>query len=126
MNKEWQRKWNTSESKLHSIKPRIEEWEPSHDSYSQYEVKLSRLRIGHSELTHGHLMTRGAQQQSCSNMECRNQALTIKHCLEECPKWRECRVRHNICGNIRETLGRDCNVGNLMSFLKDIGLYEDI
>ena len=40
----------------HYIKPCIEEWESAHNSSRQYEVKLSRLRIGHTRLTHGHLM----------------------------------------------------------------------
>ena len=34
--------------KLKHIKPCFEEWESSHNSCKQYEVKLSRLRIRHT------------------------------------------------------------------------------
>ena len=51
-NSEWQREWENNTSKLHYIKPRIEEWESAHNSNRQYEVKLSRIRIGHTRLTH--------------------------------------------------------------------------
>ena len=57
-NSEWQREWENNTSKLKQIKPRIEEWESAHRSCRQYEVKLSRLRIGHTRLTHGYLMSR--------------------------------------------------------------------
>ena len=67
-------------SKLHYIKPRIEEWESAHNRNRQYEVKLSRIRIGHTRLTHGHLMTRNSQQPTCGSAACGNQSLTIKHC----------------------------------------------
>ena len=32
---EWQREWENSTSKLHYIKPRIEEWESAHSSCRQ-------------------------------------------------------------------------------------------
>ena len=50
-NSEWQRKWENNINKLHYIKSRIEEWESVHNSCRQYEVKLARIRIGHTRLT---------------------------------------------------------------------------
>ena len=47
-NSEWQKEWENNTRKLHYIKPHIEEWE----SCRQYEVNLSRIRIGHTRLTH--------------------------------------------------------------------------
>ena len=38
-------------SKLHYIKPRIEEWGSAHNSCRQYEFKLSRIHIGYTRLT---------------------------------------------------------------------------
>ena len=55
-NSEFQRKWETGTSKLHNIKPFIEEWESIHNKCRQYEIKLSRLHIEHTRLIHGHLM----------------------------------------------------------------------
>ena len=44
--------------KLKYIKPRIEEWKSAHNNCRQKEVKLSRLNIGYTRLTHGLLMSR--------------------------------------------------------------------
>ena len=73
----WQREWENSTSKLRNIKPQIEEWECVHNSCRQYEIKLSRLRIGHTRLTQGYLMSRNEQQ----------------------PKWKEERRKHGIEGD---------------------------
>ena len=40
-------------------------------------MKLSRLCIGHTRLTHGHLLTRNDLQPTCTNAACRNQTLTV-------------------------------------------------
>ena len=58
-------KYDNSTSKLHYIKPRIEEWESAYKSCRKYEVQLSRIRIGHTRLTHGHLMSRNDQPPTC-------------------------------------------------------------
>ena len=85
-NSEWQREWEDSTSKLKIIKPRIEEWQNTHNSCRQYEVKLSRLQIGHTRLTHGHLILRNEQQPTCMNATCKDQRITVEHCLQECPQ----------------------------------------
>ena len=41
INSEWQRKWENNISKLHYIKPRIEELESVRNSCKQYKVKFS-------------------------------------------------------------------------------------
>ena len=54
------------------------------------EVILTRLRIGHTRLTHGHLMeTQPAPY--CNDWAV---PLTIKHILTECPEYYEKRQRH--------------------------------
>ena len=45
-NSKWQRKRENGTNKLHYIKPFIEEWKNTHNSWKQYEVKLSRICIG--------------------------------------------------------------------------------
>ena len=59
-----------STGKLHKIQPHIEEWESAHNSFSQYEVKLSWLCIGHTRLTHKHFMARNDQQSLSTNAAC--------------------------------------------------------
>ena len=86
------KKWKNNTSKLHYIKPHIEEWEITHNSCRQHKIKLNKVRIGHNRLTHRHLMTRNDQKPTCTNVTCRNQKLTTKHCLEKCPKRRKLSV----------------------------------
>ena len=59
---EWQREWENNTSRLHYIKPRIIEWESANNNCKYYEVKLKKIHIGHTRLTHGHLMSRNNQQ----------------------------------------------------------------
>ena len=120
-NPEWQRKWENSTSKLHYIKPRIEEWESAHNSCRQYEIKLSRKRIEHTRLTNGHLMSRTNKQSTCGRAAYRNQSLTIKHYLQDCPQWRDSRKKHNIQGDIRTLLGKNCEVEKIIRFLREMG-----
>ena len=54
-----------STSKLHYIKSCIEKLEFGHNSCRLFEVKLSRLLIGYTRLTHGHLIKKN-QQPICS------------------------------------------------------------
>ena len=79
-NSKWHREWENNTSKLHYIKPHIKEWENAHNSCRQYKVKSSRIRIGHTRLSHGH-MSKNNQQPICGNAAYRNQSLTIKNCL---------------------------------------------
>ena len=72
-------------SKLHHIKPHIKEWESAHNSCRQYKVKLSKIRIRHTRLTHRHLMPRNIQQPTCGNAAYQNKRLKIKHCLQDRP-----------------------------------------
>ena len=45
---------------------------------------------------------------------------------QECPQWRDSRKKHNIQGDIRTLLGKECEVEKMMRFLRDIGLFEEI
>ncbi|GBN81136.1 hypothetical protein AVEN_199721-1 [Araneus ventricosus] len=50
----WQQKWNLqANNKLHSVKPSIGLWPIL--PVGQVDVKLTRLRIGHTRFTHRHL-----------------------------------------------------------------------
>ena len=66
-NPKWQRELENGTSKLHYIKPCIKEWESTYISCRQYEVKPSRIWIGHPRLIHEHLMSRNEQPPTCRN-----------------------------------------------------------
>ena len=66
----WQREWDTAvNNKLHATKPLIGEQPSAYRSVCRDEVVLSRLRLGHSYLTHSY---------ECVTCNCR---LTISHIL---------------------------------------------
>lgn len=53
----WQSEWSLEcENKLHRIKPALGMWESASHKTRRLEVLLCRLRIGHSFLTHKHLL----------------------------------------------------------------------
>ena len=116
--------WENSASMLYYIKPPIEMYESAHNSCRQYDVKLSRIRIGHTRLTHGHLMSKKKQQPICGNAAHENQRLTIKHCLQDCPQWKNSRKKYNIQGVIRTLLGRDFEVK--ITFLNRTWMFKEI
>ena len=99
----------------------IEEWESAHNSCRQYEVKLSRIPIGHTRLTHGHLMLRNNLQPTCGN-----QSLRIKHCLQDCLQWTDSKKKHNIQGIIVTLLQKNCEVEKMIRFLRVIGMFQEI
>ena len=98
-------------------KPHIKERESVHNSCRQYEVKLSRIRIRHTRLIHGHYMSKNNQQSTFGNAAWGNQRLTIKHCLKDYPQWKDSRKKYNIQGDIRTLLGNVCEVEKIMRFL---------
>ena len=52
------KEWNNRTSKLHNMKPRIEECESIYRKLNMKSLILSRLRIGHKKLTREYLMSR--------------------------------------------------------------------
>ena len=52
--------------------------------------------------------------------------LTIKHCLQDCPQWRNSRKKFNIQGDIGTLLGKNYEVKKMMMFLKKTEMYEEI
>ena len=51
---------------------------------------------------------------------------TIKHCIEECPKWKESRRKYDIHGNMEELLGKSCEVQKLRKFINAVGFLKYI
>jgi hypothetical protein len=76
-------------NKLHKIKPLIQRWASSFQPDRRWEVILARLRIGHTLITHGHLMEK-EQAPICE--ECWT-PVSVEHILVECPNYRRERNR---------------------------------
>lgn len=77
----WQNEWNMAgNNKLHAIRPIIGNQPSATRSVRKDEVVLCRLRIGHTRLTHSHLMKQEPPPE-CVTCQCR---LTIQHILVDC------------------------------------------
>ncbi|GBM70034.1 hypothetical protein AVEN_235027-1 [Araneus ventricosus] len=85
----WQQTWSLqSNNKLHSVKPSIDLWPIL--PIREVDVKLTRLRIGHTRFTHKHLIfdERAPECPTC------HQNFTVHHILIECPSFKSHRVSH--------------------------------
>ena len=82
LKKEWQEEWSSiTRNKLRSIKCTVSPWSSSYQKNRHWEVILARLRLGHTRLTHRHLMEKEHFPQ-CQNC---NEQITVEHILIKCP-----------------------------------------
>ena len=81
----WKEQWrnDTRPNKLKIIKPELKKWSTSYHKTRYKETTLARLRIGHTNITHRHLMERRPAPtcQTC------NMPLTVQHILTRCTKY---------------------------------------
>ena len=126
----WQREWsNTPETnKLRSFKESIKQWQSSNQKIRKYEVMLARLRIGHTRLSHGHLMRGEPLPPYCDGCLV---PLTVKHILIECPEYIEQRLRNfgvnpNLTTILGESANGNFNINAIITFLTNIGVIQDI
>lgn len=119
-------KWSTTSvtNKLRQAKRTIFENMDIHRGLDRKDsVILTRLRIGHTRMTHDYVFGRN-DQPLCNHC---NAALTVKHILIECHLLKTARNTHKISQDLQEVLKPDeRNWKNLESFLKDIGIYNQI
>nr|XP_042910586.1 uncharacterized protein LOC122271920 isoform X1 [Parasteatoda tepidariorum]XP_042910587.1 uncharacterized protein LOC122271920 isoform X2 [Parasteatoda tepidariorum] len=120
---EWQKSWNEeTNNKLHSLIPNIEPV-MKQSLPRKYEVILNRLRIGHTRITHRHLLL-SEPAPDCSSC---NEPLTVKHALIQCNKFKFLRQRYFGYNNpTLHLLIGDKPHYNLLLYLKDIGFYNSI
>src|SRR5436190_5870140 len=120
----WHHEWrNVQNNKLRQIKDNVHVWETSVRKCRREEVVLCRLRIGHTLLTHGHLMNQ-SDPPICDRCNC---AITVKHILCECSKFRRIRQLWKIQPRIQDVLKNDeKTIQNLFNFLNDAALLNSI
>ncbi|GFW07150.1 RNase H domain-containing protein [Trichonephila clavipes] len=76
----WQVSWSQQlDNKLHSVKPVIGAWPVI--PMRRTDVKLTRLRIGHTRFTHRHLLL-GEDAPECPSCKV---SYTVRHILIDCP-----------------------------------------
>ena len=128
INNNWQIMWNNEQdhNKLKQIKPNVGFWHSSLQKERHMEVILTRLRIGHSHLTHGFLMnTPHDSVPLCNHCRC---ILTIKHILCECPNFNRQRMLSIGNKSLQEILSESptFSIHPIIKFLKSTSLLGKI
>lgn len=118
----WQAEWTTIDNnKLRQIKPTINPW-PTIGNRREATV-ITRLRIGHTKLTHKYLLDKKAQEQ-CNTCK---KPITVEHIITECCKYNQQRTNNKITNNLPEVLKNDKSaVKNILNYLKNINLFNEI
>ena len=120
----WQSRWDQEiHNKLKQTKPYVKPWTNIPGGNRRNETKITRLRIGHTRLTHGYYMSRGRPPECAL---CGVSPLTTQHLLTECQITQPLRQRINLPGDIQELLGEHCPVTLLIEYLLKLKILDDI
>ena len=118
----WQNYWdNFQNNKLHKIMPQIGKSQKSQTKISRKEVTLSRLRIGHSHITHSYLLKK---EEAPYSIPCQK-LFTIKHILAECIDFKLTQQKYYQTTNLKQIFYQ-INPKNLLGYLKEFHLYSKI
>lgn len=122
VNTKWKTHWNSvTQCHLKRIKEESEYWTPLDNRKEQ--VVLTRLRIGHTLLTHKHIFERG-EPTKCDTC---NTNITVEHILLECPKYEAERNTNKIPPSLKEALSNnEETTTRLINYLKETMLFNKI
>ena len=114
-------RWSqSSPNKFLEIVPDLKGWKvPLLQQTRKDEVIMCRSRLGHARLTHSYLF-RNEDPPECIYCACR---LTVKHILIECPDFELSRQKYFNCNTLPELFEKTPEA-NIMTYLKEIGLYS--
>ena len=116
------RNWDEVQSnKLKEIVPNLKEHQQLQCHNRRDEVVLTRLRIGHSRLTHSFLL-KGEPPPECFGC---NTQYTLKHILLECANFSNIRMRFYNCNNMYD-LFHTVKKETILAYVREIGIYNRI
>ena len=122
VNNLWQEEWNLEVgNKLREIVKGVTEGYAGNTKNRREETMLSRLRIGHSWLTHGFLL-RGEEAPFCHSCDT---VFSIRHILVECDDLSEVRRQFFTQTNLFD-LFRQVDIETIMKYLSEIRLLNRI
>ena len=128
VNNKWQQEWQnySPDNKLREIKETVRPWKSSSQNKRHEEVILTRLCIGHTNITHKFLMSTPHEPLPyCNNCQV---PLTVRHILLECRKYT---LFRNILFKTQTLVGilsenPDFCAFNIFRFLKIYNLLDKI
>ena len=117
----WEERWAAQVgNKLHELKPKLQPRKPSLLPRKDC-VKFTRLKIGHTSLTHRFLLA-GEESPECVSCNCK---LTIRHLLLECIEFSNMRQKYYRYNNLKHLF--DCTQPKkILDFLREVGLYNKL
>nr|CAI5829665.1 unnamed protein product [Callosobruchus analis] len=115
----WQNQWNSTDTQLRHLKPKVRPRNSPKNFSRADRVKIHRLRLGHTSMTHSYLLT-GEDPPIC---EWCGSRLTINHILCACEALRYYRQLYNMPNNLRECLTHFTKAKITLTYLRAIGLY---
>ena len=120
--KVWADLWKSmTNNKLRHVKESTERWK-SPSTFSRREaVAVTRLRIGHTWLTHGYLMEK-KDPPICSVC---NVIITVEHLLTQCNKFKNLLLKYNFNDSLKDILQPNV-VFKLKSFLLESNLINEL
>jgi ribonuclease HI len=116
----WQTEYNhnneTSPNKLHNVKSTVEPW-PTNPTLTPIQTRtLTRLRIGHTKLTHEYLYHKSHITPICQH--CNTHQTTVTHILLHCPKLNKIRTDLALSPSLKTLLNNDLpNQQKLLRYL---------
>ena len=121
----WHKNWHYQiNNKLRRIKNKPSPWSTSHRYNRQEESSLSRLRIGHTRLTHSYLLLRLMSPPSC--LYCNQENLSVDHFFS-CPDLQPLRSSFSVPSSIASALSNNPqSTSNSLSYLKSTRFYPHL
>ena len=121
----WQQRWSSLQDnrKYKKVRSSVNHWPSSFQRNRRVEVNLTRLRIGHTRLTHSFLLT-GDSAPVCIFCDL---PLTVEHLLVHCTQYDPARQRFQMANkSIQEILGPEVDTDSLFGFLEDVGALQSL
>ncbi|CAI6369925.1 unnamed protein product [Macrosiphum euphorbiae] len=113
----WQHHWDSIQptNKLKHIKCSVKQWFTPPDLNRRQNIAITRIRIGHTFLTHSFLISKD-QPPICNTCQTR---ITIRHIFEECPIHEPTSTLLNLPLNIKEALNEEHTLKTIEFITKD-------
>ena len=118
----WQDQWSVTRSKLGLIKRSVRPWSSEFDLSRKDQVVMTRLRLGHTRMTHCHLLLRRPPPR-CSCGE----DFTILHVLTDCTAYQPARQALDLPPDLTRILAPSSpHRERVLEFFKNSGLFYDL
>ena len=118
----FQTKWDACViNKLHEIKENFLSSLKIYSTYRKEDIILTRLRIGHTRLTHRHYL---ANEDVPECIPC-DRPLTVKHILIECIDTAETREQYFNCPDLKKLFNSVAG-DTILAFLSEVNLMHKI